>query len=201
MARLGNNITAARNVRLEQMEYLMANMHEPDFGACVSDTGKFNKAGITWRILNTRVNSSKNHPGGSYFTQDNIGWLMAHIQQYLPEDLRKPKRQKGRSKCEWATPLWNYDSVRTKENHPVSAETQECVDRFLIWLNNMKGMIEDSLCSEYYGVGRPQCIEILKRRFACNWGDQSKQTSVSVSNNQETKDTKLEIVISEAEQV
>lgn len=194
MARLGANITAARNARIAQMEYLMENMQEPDFGACISDTGKFNKAGITWRILNTKVNNSKNHTGGSYFTQDNIGWLMAHIQQYFPIELRNPKR--GHGKTQWTTPLWNYDSVRVKEDHPISGETQECVDRFIIWLNNMKSMIEDALCSEYYGVGRPQCIEILKRRFSTNWGEAAKSTEVKVNDNK--TDTKLEIVITDA---
>lgn len=201
MARLGNNITAAKNARIAQMEYLMENMQEPDFGSCVSDTGKLNKAGITWRILNTRVNSSKNHEGGSYFSQENVGWLMAHIQQYLPVDLRKPKRQRGKRKCEWASPLWNYDSVRIKENHVVAEDTQECVDRFVIWLNNMKSMIEDSLSSEYYGIGRPQCIEILKRRFRSNWGENSNRTEVKVNNNPETKDSTLEIVIEDGREV
>lgn len=194
MARLGNNITAAKNARIAQMEYLMENMQEPDFGTCISDTGKLNKAGITWRILNTKANNSKNHEGGNYFTQDNIGWLMAHIQQYIPTELRNPKH--GHGKKAWNTPLWNYDSVRIKENHPIAEDTQACVDRFLIWLNNMKAMIEDALSSEYYGIGRPQCIEILKRRFSSNWGEAGKSTEVKFNDNK--ADTKLEIIITDA---
>lgn len=179
--RKGNAIFQAMERRNAQMKYIMENLKEPVLSVNIKDTGEFNPAGITWRILNTSMQHNENRR----YEVRNVGWFMANIQQYLPKELRSTGK-----------PLWYYSSCYKDGEERCSESTSEILEQFVDHLNRLKTMIEDTFASEYYGMNKLQCLELLKRRYK-DWNDISKTVSAKVNTNTETKDNTLEIVIDE----
>lgn len=179
--RKGKAIFQAMEKRNAQMKYIMENLKEPVLTMNIKDTGEFNPAGITWRILNTFMHKSENNE----YTAKHVGWFMSNIQQYLPKELRSVGK-----------PIWAYTTIVKDGEIRCSEETSELVEQFVEFLNKIKTMIEDTFASEYYGMNKFQCLELLKRRYK-DWNDISKTVSAKVNTNTETKDNTLEIVIDE----
>ena len=72
---------------------------------------------------------------------------------------------------------------------------RELITRFNTWFDVVRGRIEMMLAQDYFIFGKNPNLEILKRRFRNNWGENPNRTEVKVNNNSDTKDTTLEIVI------
>jgi len=72
---------------------------------------------------------------------------------------------------------------------------KELITRFNTWFDVVRGRIEMMLAQDYFIFGKNPNLEILKRRFRNNWGENPNRTEVKVNNNSDTKDTTLEIVI------
>lgn len=72
---------------------------------------------------------------------------------------------------------------------------RELITRFNTWFDVVRGRIEMVLAQDYFIFGKNPNLEILKRRFRNNWGENPNRTEVKVNNNSDTKDTTLEIVI------
>lgn len=72
---------------------------------------------------------------------------------------------------------------------------KELIARFNTWFDVVRGRIEMVLAQDYFIFGKNPNLEILKRRFRNNWGENPNRTEVKVNNNSDTKDTTLEIVI------
>lgn len=72
---------------------------------------------------------------------------------------------------------------------------KELIARFNTWFDVVRGRIEMMLAQDYFIFGKNPNLEILKRRFRNNWGENPNRTEVKVNNNSDTKDTTLEIVI------
>lgn len=185
--RIGHNIAVAKDCRIKQMEYLMANLSEPVISRAEAKSGEFNKTGICLRILNTKLFKNRKHaqPGDTdTFTIDNVPWFMSTIQSYLPKEMRFDS--------DWASPLWQANGYKFDR---VAEDTQECLDRFVDWLNILREKIQDMLALDYYEDNTANKLEILKRRYKNNWSD---KVEYAVDADVDAKsDTSLNINISE----
>ena len=76
---------------------------------------------------------------------------------------------------------------------------KELIERFNTWFDVVRGRIEMLLAQDYFIFGKNPNLEILKRRFRSNWGENPNRTEVKVSNNSDTKDNTLEIIIGDDE--
>lgn len=71
----------------------------------------------------------------------------------------------------------------------------KCVD-FIFNVINAANKIEDKLSRDYYINGKFNKLEILKRRYRNNWGDDKGQKSIEVKQT-DKEDKTLEIIIKE----
>lgn len=75
---------------------------------------------------------------------------------------------------------------------------RELIERFNTWFDVVRGRIEMLLAQDYFIFGKNPNLEILKRRFRSNWGENPNRTEVKVNNSSnETNDNTLEVIISE----
>lgn len=163
-------LTAARDRRVQQIEFLIENMTEPSFvnleatntslsiAFGMENTISFNPTAITYRLLNNReIDDNKTYSGVASF--------MNSIQDYLPENLRSNRR------------LWIPSSFGTAEKPNMSKKMLDAIELFLEWFRVMKQKIEDRLTNQFYMAGdkKSQYLDILKRRFKHNWCDKIEQ--------------------------
>ena len=162
MARHGNNILVAKKKRIEQVEYLIENMRNPDtrFNDLFSDD-ELNTASITLRILNTI-----NHGGprsnnfdtvNSFFS---LATFMNSIQEYFPKKMQVKYK------------LWSQYSFN---GEALSEEMKEAMQNLSEWFCNMKYKVLDVITGNYYIEGKVQQLEILKRRFKELYSERTEQ--------------------------
>ena len=162
MARHGNNILIAKKKRIEQVEYLIENMRNPDtrFNDLFSDD-ELNTASITLRILNTI-----NHGGprsnnfdtvNSFFS---LASFMNSIQEYFPKKMQVKYK------------LWSPYSFNSET---LSEEMKEAMQNLSEWFCNMKYKVLDVITGNYYIEGKVQQLEILKRRFKELYSERTEQ--------------------------
>ena len=162
MARHGNNILIAKKKRIEQVEYLIENMRNPDtrFNDLFGDD-ELNTASITLRILNTI-----NHGGprsnnfetiNSFFS---LASFMNSIQEYFPKKMRVKYK------------LWSQYSFN---GETLSEEMKEAMQNLSEWFCNMKYKVLDVITGNYYIEGKVQQLEILKRRFKELYSERTEQ--------------------------
>lgn len=192
----GYNLQRNCALRQKQMKYILENMSEPNFAMIESNdtlSGTFNladhdtlnTAGITWRILNSQGFGSGEHKSNTPPSWGSVANFMASIQDYLPTSLRT-KQNSYR--------LWSYRSFQQNETQVIADETQELLNDMCDWLENMKKKIEDYVSARYFREGKPQYIEVLKRRYKDEWSERTEQ---NIDANVNT-DTELNVIISDA---
>lgn len=169
----GNNLLNNCKTRQKQMKYILENMSEPNFAMIESNdtlSGTFNlanhdtlnTAGITWRILNSQGFGNGEHKSNTPPSWGSVSNFMASIQDYLPSSLRT-KQNPYR--------LWSHRSFQKNNTQVIAEATQELLNEMCDWLLKMKTKIEDYITARYYRDGRPNQLEILKRRFKDNWSE------------------------------
>lgn len=192
----GYNLQRNCALRQKQMKYILENMSEPNFAMIESNdtlSGTFNlanhdtlnTAGITWRILNSQGFGCGEHKSNTPPSWGSVANFMASIQDYLPSNLRT-KQNPYR--------LWSYRSFQQNDTQVIAEDTQELLNDMCDWLENMKKKIEDHISARYFREGKPQYIEVLKRRYKDEWSERTEQT---VDANVNT-DTELNVIISDA---
>lgn len=192
----GYNLQRNCALRQKQMRYILENMSEPNFAMIESNetlSGTFNladhdtlnTAGITWRILNSQGFGNGEHKSNTPPSWGSVANFMASIQDYLPSNLRT-KQNPYR--------LWSHWSFQKNDTQVIAEETQELLNDMCDWLENMKKKIEDHVSARYFREGKPQYIEVLKRRYKDEWSERTEQT---VDANVNT-DTELNVIISDA---
>lgn len=192
----GYNLQRNCALRQKQMKYILENMSEPNFAMIESNdtlSGTFNlanhdtlnTAGITWRILNSQGFGNGEHKSNTPPSWGSVANFMASIQDYLPSNLRT-KQNPYR--------LWSYRSFQQNDTQVIAEATQELLNDMCDWLENMKKKIEDHVSARYFREGKPQYIEVLKRRYKDEWCERTEQTVDANVNN----DTELNVIISDA---
>lgn len=192
----GYNLQRNCTLRQKQMKYILENMSEPNFAMIESNdtlSGTFNladhdtlnTAGITWRILNSQGFGNGEHKSNTPPSWGSVANFMASIQDYLPSTLRT-KQNPYR--------LWSHRSFQQNDTQVIAEDTQELLNDMCDWLENMKKKIEDHVSARYFREGKPQYIEVLKRRYKDEWSERTEQT---VDANVNT-DTELNVIISDA---
>lgn len=192
----GYNLQRNCALRQKQMRYILENMSEPNFAMIESNdtlSGTFNlanhdtlnTAGITWRILNSQGFGNGEHKSNTPPSWGSVANFMASIQDYLPSNL-KTKQNPYR--------LWSYRSFQQNDTQVIAEATQELLNDMCDWLENMKKKIEDHVSSRYFREGKPQYIEVLKRRYKDEWCERTEQTVDANVNS----DTELNVIISDA---
>ena len=156
-------------LRRSQLKWLMENFTEPVYTpdcannmASLSDTFNvqddiemegYNPCGITMTILNFEpVNTSL-----SEFSNASVARIMRDMQCYLPKTLRQ-------------TGLWNPKSWNVG-NSTISEETSELMSAFSDWILCMKSRILNDFTTKYILQGKPQFLEIMKRRYRKQYSD------------------------------
>ena len=189
----GINLLRNCKTRQKQMRYLLDNMSEPDFAMIESNgalSGTFdlaehdtlNTAGITWRILNSQGFGNGEHKSNTPPSWGSVANFMANIQDYLPSDLRT-KQNPYR--------LWSRWALRDNDKQVISDETRELLNDMCDWLEIMKRKIMDYITARYFREGKPQYIEVLKRRFKDQYSEKVEQEVVA----DVVADTNVNIVI------
>ena len=192
----GYNLQRNCALRQKQMRYILENMSEPNFSMIESNdtlSGTFNladhdtlnTAGITWRILNSQGFGNGEHKSNTPPSWGSVANFMASIQDYLPSNLRT-KQNPYR--------LWSHWSFQKNDTQVIADETQELLNDMCDWLENMKKKIEDHVSARYFREGKPQYIEVLKRRYKDEWSERTEQ---NIDANVNT-DTELNVIISDA---
>lgn len=192
----GYNLQRNCALRQKQMKYILENMNEPNFAMIESNTTlnetfnldsneTLNTAGITWRILNSQGFGNGEHKSNTPPSWGSVANFMASIQDYLPSNLRT-KQNPYR--------LWSHRSFQQNDTQVIADETQELLNDMCDWLEIMKKKIEDHVSSRYFREGKPQYIEVLKRRYKDEWSERTEQNIDANVNS----DTELNVIISDA---
>lgn len=192
----GYNLQRNCALRQKQMKYILENMSEPNFAMIESNdtlSGTFNlanhdtlnTAGITWRILNSQGFGNGEHKSNTPPSWGSVANFMASIQDYLPSNLRT-KQNPYR--------LWSHWSFQKNDTQVIAEATQELLNDMCDWLENMKKKIEDHVSARYFREGKPQYIEVLKRRYKDEWSERTEQNIDANVNS----DTELNVIISDA---
>ena len=151
----------------------------------LADHDTLNTAGITWRILNSQGFGNGEHKSNTPPSWGSVANFMASIQDYLPSSLRT-KQNPYR--------LWSHWSFQKNDTQVIADETQELLNDMCDWLENMKKKIEDHVSARYFREGKPQYIEVLKRRYKDEWSERTEQNIDANVNS----DTELNVIISDA---
>jgi hypothetical protein len=192
----GYNLQRNCALRQKQMRYILENMSEPNFAMIesndtlsgtfnIADNDTLNTAGITWRILNSQGFGNGEHKSNTPPSWGSVANFMASIQDYLPSSLRT-KQNPYR--------LWSHWSFQKNDTQVIADETQELLNDMCDWLENMKKKIEDHVSARYFREGKPQYIEVLKRRYKDEWSERTEQNIDANVNS----DTELNVIISDA---
>ena len=168
-------------LRRSQLKWLMENFTEPVYTpdcannmASLSDTFNvqddielegYNPCGITMTILNFEPI----HTSLSEFSNASVARIMRDMQCYLPKTLRM-------------TGLWNPKSWNAG-NSTISEETSELMSAFSDWILCMKSRILNDFTTKYILNGKPQFLEIMKRRYRRQYSDRYEPVQDNQSNN------------------
>ena len=156
-------------LRRSQLKWLMENFTEPVYTPdCANNMASlsytfnvqddiemegYNPCGITMTILNFEpVNTSL-----SEFSNASVARIMRDMQCYLPKTLRMAG-------------LWNPKSWNAG-NSTISEETSELMSAFSEWILCMKSRILNDFTTKYILGGKPQFLEIMKRRYRKQYSD------------------------------
>ena len=169
--------------RIAQMQFLLKEFTKPvvyvdGMGAMEYDNNGYSPTGITMTIINFM---SKSPNGFNYTT---ISSFMAKIQSYLPKDLRITTANRQR-KGNRESPLWSPRNINNTKPDEIGEETKEYLDQMIDWLYDMKMKCMNSLTFDYLTKGKPQYIEVLKRRYKDEYSEkveQSVQADVKADN-------------------
>lgn len=160
--------------RIAQMQFLLKEFTKPviyidGMGEMEYDTNGYSPTGITMTIINYM---SKSPNGFNYTT---ISSFMAKIQGYLPETLRITTA-KCQRKNKNESPLWNPRNINNTKPDEIGEETKEYLDLMIDWLYDMKMKCMNNLTFEYLTKGKPQYIEVLKRRYKDEYSEKVEQS-------------------------
>lgn len=165
--------------RNAQMTWLLENFTEPCYMpdctnnmASLSNTFQinddldedmvgYNPCGITMALINYEPKTTK-APEMSYY---GVATFMRSIQQYLPNKLR--------SRTE-IYKLWNPRSFEPA-NSTFDETTVELLEQMIDFIRSMKSRIQDDLSNKYMLGGKPQYLELLKRRFKNQYSERTEQ--------------------------
>lgn len=172
----GYNLKSNCKTRQKQMRYLLDNMKGPDFSLITStkalsntfdiDDESLNEAGITYRILNHQGFGNGAHSSNALPSWGSVARFMAGIQDYLPKHLRTNQNPYR---------LWSHTSFQQNGTQHIAEETQELLNDMCDWLLMMKSKIEDYIASHYFREGKPNHLEVLKRRYKDEWSERTEQ--------------------------
>lgn len=170
-------------LRKKQLLWLMDNFTGPVYTpecsnsmASLSDTFSlensnelegYNACGLTMAILNYEPKN----PKASEMNYYGIATFMRNIQVYLPKFLRYKD-----------ITLWNPSSW-TMGTSSIAESTAEIMDKFTNWLFSMKSRILDDFTVKYLMGGKPQYLEVMKRRYKRQYSEKYEPELVSTDNN------------------
>lgn len=198
MAATHNAIKKRMILRNKQMKWLLDNFTEPVYTpdctnnmASLSDTFSipnnidkdmigYNPCGITMTLLNYEPKNTKATEMSYY----GVATVMRNLQPYLPKKLRSTIENYK---------LWNPRSFEPA-NSTFDNETVELLEQLIDWVRSMKSRIQDDLSNKYMLGGKPQYLELLKRRFKNQYSERTEQT---VDANVNT-DSVINVIISDA---
>lgn len=184
-----------KDTRNAQMAWLLENFTEPCYMpdctnnmSSLSDTFQinddldkdmvgYNPCGITMALINYVPKNTK-APEMSYY---GVATFMRSIQPYLPNKLR--------SRTE-IFKLWNPRSFEPA-NSTFDETTVELLEQMMDFIMGMKSRIADDLTNKYMLGGKPQFLEILKRRYKDNWSEKME----TVNENHDTVEGGLKLNI------
>jgi hypothetical protein len=109
---------------------------------------------------------------GDTITPRQFSTFMTHVQTYLPKKLQVRKDCKD---------VWTYNTF----NNEIGEETQKLLDECIAWYHSMRSQILDTVAFNYFTQGKPQYIELLKRRWKSKYSEkveQSVQADVKADN-------------------
>lgn len=164
-------IKQRKALRNKQMAWLLENFTEPNYlpdctnnMASLSDTFQtndnvdkeflgYNPCGITMALINYNPTTTKATEMSYY----GVATFMRNIQSYLPKKLRG--NMNG---------LWNPRSFEPQNSTP-DPDTVELLEQMIDFIMSMKSRIVDDLTCKYIVGGKPQMLEVLKRRAKATW--------------------------------
>lgn len=160
------------NKRIAQMQFLLENFTNPVIEESLNEMkveeNGYCPSGITMAIVNFMSHS----PEYNYTT---VSSFMAKIQTYLPEDLRITTHKYQR-KGQKDSPLWNPRNINATKPDDIGEETKEWLDLMIDWLYAMKSKCLNMLTFNYITQGKPQFIEVMKRRWKDTYSEKVEQT-------------------------
>jgi hypothetical protein len=182
-----------KKIRLEQVEWLLENYTEPEYMpdttnnmstlSTTFDVGNnvdlegYNPCGITMAILNYRTTWNNKTQDLTYYS---AAAFMRNIQCYLPVKLRTKDNP------------WNPINFQGERFENDGAEdTKQTLDKLIAMLQMMKARIENDCTCKYMLGGKPQFLEVLKRRYKDNWSEKME----TVNENHDTIDGGLSIEV------
>ena len=165
-------IKQRKALRNKQMAWLLENFTEPNYlpdctnnMASLSDTFQtsdevdkdfegYNPCGITMALINYNPTTTKATEMSYY----GVATFMRNVQSYLPKKLRSIGT-KG---------IWNPRSFEPQNSTP-DPDTVELLEQMIDFIMGMKSRIVDDLTCKYIVGGKPQMLEVLKRRAKATW--------------------------------
>ena len=174
MAATYNAVKKRKITRNKQMQWLLDNFTEPVYTpdctnnmASLSDTFSipntidadmigYNPCGITMTLLNYEPKTTKATEMSYY----GVATVMRNLQPYLPNKLRPKDLYR----------LWNPRSFEPA-NSTFDETTVELLEQMMDWIMSMKGRILNDLTNKYMLGGKPQFLELLKRRYKTQYSE------------------------------
>lgn len=160
------------NKRIAQMQFLLENFEKPEinmgnFDRMEVEENGYCPTGITMSIINFNSHAKE-------YNYTTISSFMAKIQTYLPKDLRITTYKKQR-KNEKESPLWNPRNINETKPDEIGEETKEYLDLMVDWFTAMKAKCLNDLTFSYIMQGKPQYIEVMKRRWKDTYSEKVEQ--------------------------
>ena len=160
------------NKRIAQMKFLLENFTRPSydeggFGEIMINEDGYSPTGITMAIINFYSHNAE-------YNYTTIASFMAKIQGYLPEYLRITT-YKNQRKNKNDSPLWNPRNLNAAKPDDIGVETKKWLDKMVDWFNTMKYKCLNDLTFKYMIQGKPQYIEIMKRRWKDTYSEKVEQ--------------------------
>jgi hypothetical protein len=150
--------------RHAQMKFLLENFVKPvvmldGFGEMKYENDGYCPTGITFALMNS---GAEERMVGDTITPKQFSTFMMHVQTYLPKKLQVRKDCKD---------VWTYHTF----NNEIGEETQKLLDECIAWYHSMRSQILDTVAFNYFTQGKPQYIELLKRRWKSKYSEKVEQ--------------------------
>lgn len=127
---------------------------------------------ITMAILNMDkdgiIKAIENDNHASAFTK-----ILYRLEPYLPKNLKM--------------------SYRAVSNMNCCDKTKQAITEFAYFIISKSNELEDMITQKYYYTGKMHTLEILKRRYRSNWGDNNKSVEVKTSKEEDKDETVVTI--------